>query len=451
MLAQSTLEPVDSRLRPLAALGAVRRLMKNPDDTAQVFVILKAMRGGAMGRAFRRFAASPTGARILAEGRDLVPVLEDHDRLGALPEGTLGRAYRNFMVRENLSVAGLAEAAEAAGDMAGSSALRLFRARMRAMHDLSHVMTGYGRDPLGELCLLAFSFAQTPNPGIGLIVLMGLLKSLRAGGWKVAAAVVEGWRHGHAAAWLAGQDWEALLDQPLDALRARLAIAPPRRYRAVATPAAKPAVPRRLPAGLVSLGRSLLINLLGPWLIYRLAAPHFAAASALPLLLSALVPAGDLAWQFVKQRMVDVVAIISLVQLCVSIAITLLAGDAQLALDGHALMPAALGLVFALSALAGMPLIQALARQSMAGDDPEKQARFDAVAVRPGARRTFLRLTLAWTAALMAEAVLLLLACNRMAADDYLLVSPLVSYGVLGLLIWASIAYGKRAAARAAV
>jgi ubiquinone biosynthesis protein COQ4 len=37
------------------------------------------------------------------------------------------------------------------------------------MHDLFHIVTGYGRDPLGEACLTAFSFAQTGLKGFALI------------------------------------------------------------------------------------------------------------------------------------------------------------------------------------------------------------------------------------------------------------------------------------------
>jgi protein-L-isoaspartate O-methyltransferase len=37
--------------------------------------------------------------------------------------------------------------------------MTLFRERSREMHDLLHIVTGYGRDSLGEACLTAFSFA----------------------------------------------------------------------------------------------------------------------------------------------------------------------------------------------------------------------------------------------------------------------------------------------------
>ena len=44
------------------------------------------------------------------------------------------------------------------------------------MHDLWHVTTGYGRDALGELSLLAFTYAQEQNRGIGAIALYGYWK-----------------------------------------------------------------------------------------------------------------------------------------------------------------------------------------------------------------------------------------------------------------------------------
>ena len=44
------------------------------------------------------------------------------------------------------------------------------------MHDLWHVVTGYGRDELGEACLLAFTYAQNKNRGVGFIAFVGCFK-----------------------------------------------------------------------------------------------------------------------------------------------------------------------------------------------------------------------------------------------------------------------------------
>lgn len=228
MLAQST---IDTRLRPLQAVKAVRRLMADPDATEEVFTILKAMRGRSAIRLFERFRKNPMGARILEERRVLLASLSDKAALAALSEGSLGRAYQRFMQAENLSPEGLVTSSQIWEEENLTAEARLFRERMRDMHDLTHALTGYGRDPLGELCLLAFTFSHTRNLGMGLIVLMGFFK---IDSWKVRRAVLEGLRHGYQArCWFPAMDWENLLSEPLLDLRRRFGISEPRAYRAV--------------------------------------------------------------------------------------------------------------------------------------------------------------------------------------------------------------------------
>jgi ubiquinone biosynthesis protein COQ4 len=102
---------------------------------------------------------------------------------------------------------------------------------MRDMHDLTHMVTGYGRDGLGELCLLAFMFRHTGNLGAVLIAVMGFGKFARHGAGRMArAALIEAIRNGGKSAWLPGQDWEALLARPLAEVRRDLTIVLPSRY-----------------------------------------------------------------------------------------------------------------------------------------------------------------------------------------------------------------------------
>ena len=205
-----------------------------------------------------------------------------------------------------------------------------------------------------------------------------------------------------------------------------------------------PMPPRLAAAGLVPLIISLLINFLGPYIIYGLTEPHFPSGSIIPLLLSAMVPASEFAIMYLRKRVVDVIAIISLVQLAVGVAITLVAHTAHAAIIGHALMQAALGLVFGASALIGRPLVLPLSRQTMAGDDPRRQARFDEISKLQGARRAFVRLTWVWAVTLCVNSAILLIAARALPARDYVLVSPIITYGILGLLIWGGIRYGRQ-------
>jgi len=226
MLAQAT---IDTRLHPLKAFRAVRRLMADPQDTAQVFTVFRALRGTSGIRAFRRFAASATGAQVLREKRRLLDTLSDRVRLAALPGESFGRRYFDFMEKEQLSAEGLVEASQSWEKDPVPADMELFRARMRDAHDLIHVLTGYGRDGLGEACLLAFMYAHTRNRGALLIILMSVTRMPRA----ARRAVFEAWHNGRKARWLQDQDYEALLPRPLDEVRRELNIADPARYRSM--------------------------------------------------------------------------------------------------------------------------------------------------------------------------------------------------------------------------
>jgi ubiquinone biosynthesis protein COQ4 len=237
-----------TRLRPLVALQALRALFRNGEDTKQVFIIADALRGRTGLTAFERFRRTALGRDVLAGKRSLLDVLNDRPRLAALPDGALGRRYYDFMAEENLTADGLVDASRAAGGDQTSRELRLFRERNRDQHDLQHVTTGYGRDPLGEVCLLAFGYAQNGNRGIGFIAFMGMLKIARAlPGQPVISAVRQAYRNGKAAARLFEQDWEALLPESLDAVRRSLGIAEPTVYQGVIEAARSGKVALRMP------------------------------------------------------------------------------------------------------------------------------------------------------------------------------------------------------------
>jgi ubiquinone biosynthesis protein COQ4 len=105
--------------------------------------------------------------------------------------------------------------------------------RERDIHDLWHVLTGYKADEhLGEACLVAFSYAQTGGMGWAFIGAGAALKSIRVTGeLAFVRAVREGYRAGKRAEWLHGEDYEALLAEPIVAARKRLGIAEPVKYR----------------------------------------------------------------------------------------------------------------------------------------------------------------------------------------------------------------------------
>ena len=69
----------------------MRRLMRDREDTRQVFLLMDALRGKTSLRQFARFRQTETGRAVLAERRQLFDRLSDRKSLAAVPPGTLGR------------------------------------------------------------------------------------------------------------------------------------------------------------------------------------------------------------------------------------------------------------------------------------------------------------------------------------------------------------------------
>jgi ubiquinone biosynthesis protein COQ4 len=221
----------NTRLHPIAALRAIRALKRNREDTRQAFLLMDALRGKTTLRQFARFRRTETGRAVLAERRRLLDRLCDRASLAALPPGTLGRAYFEFMASEQLSAEGLVAASKFEKNLPPGEPMTLFRERSREMHDLLHIVAGYGRDPLGEACLAAFSFAQTGLKGFLVIAVVAAQRIARARpGHAVHRAVFEGWRRGRRAKWLWAADWERLLAEPLAAIRQDAGVEPPLYY-----------------------------------------------------------------------------------------------------------------------------------------------------------------------------------------------------------------------------
>ncbi|MEQ1688304.1 MAG: Coq4 family protein, partial [Sphingopyxis sp.] len=208
----------------------------NKEDTEQVFRIYECLPSKHFVPTAKAFVESETGQRLMVSEPYLPTLLDDHETLKQLPAGSVGRAYVDFMVREGLSAAGLvAESAKMrAGRPVYDDQLQWYADRRRDTHDLFHVLSGYGRDPLGEQCVLGFSYGQSPDLGSLFIAYAGGLELKRRVKARapIFGAIREGQRCGRAAAQIVDQDMYALLAEPLEAARARLGITPPTLYHA---------------------------------------------------------------------------------------------------------------------------------------------------------------------------------------------------------------------------
>lgn len=217
------------------ALRALLKLLGNADDTVQVFRIMRALNGDTAAKNYRKLLTTQQGGRLAYQRIELSERFSDRAWIDSLPEGSVGGAYRAFLDRTGYSAQGLADVSYADAEVERNveHPHAWFGRRERDIHDIWHILTGYQADePLGEACLVAFSYAQTGGLGWAFIGGGAALKSLKiTGKTTFAKAVLEGRRHGKRAKWLSGEDYEALMYEPLDAARQRLGIENPQIYR----------------------------------------------------------------------------------------------------------------------------------------------------------------------------------------------------------------------------
>jgi ubiquinone biosynthesis protein COQ4 len=224
-----------ARIRPLKVLHHFGKLVEDKEDTEQVFHIIEATKGKASHRQASDFIQSAAGQRFIAQEADIPAMLDDHARWANCSPNSVAAHYIAFMKREGLSAAGLVAESHkwAPPEDLPRDLTQWYFDRLRDTHDLFHVLTGYGRDALGEASLLGFSYEQNHNKGILFIAYAGARQIKKVSRTKAPlfAAIKEGRKLGRAAEKIAHQDIAALMAEDIDAARARLNIGKPAIYR----------------------------------------------------------------------------------------------------------------------------------------------------------------------------------------------------------------------------
>jgi ubiquinone biosynthesis protein COQ4 len=221
------------RYRPVRAVRNFQALIKDKEDTSLVFKIFESLPSGSFMTRARDLCLSEQGEMLRATEPHLPAILDDHAALRRTPKGSLAHAYCDFMEAEGLTAAGLVAEAESLGRTKFPDLLQWFIERSRDTHDLFHILTGYGRDALGEQCVLLFTHGQSPSQGhllIGYAGAANIKKMVPGSAAPVVGAVREAHRTGKGAPSLMAQSIRELLPQPLEEVRAKLRIPAPAQY-----------------------------------------------------------------------------------------------------------------------------------------------------------------------------------------------------------------------------
>ena len=234
---QPAYRPPSAHLDLPRALAAFRALLRNKEDTAQVFEIMRALNGRSTVRAYNRLMRTHGGGLQAYLREELVEHLDDDAAMARYAPGTVGAEYFAWRRAEGLSAEGLANESRKGLDLSSVETRHpyaWFGRRIRDVHDLWHILSGYGRDSLGESCLVAFSYAQTKGLGWALIATGAALNARKLGGGpEHVAAIWEGFQRGRKAKWLLAEDYRTILAEPVASARARLGITPPVKYDAI--------------------------------------------------------------------------------------------------------------------------------------------------------------------------------------------------------------------------
>lgn len=221
--------------RPLKAYRHFRNLMADKEDTEQVFHIFDALPSSAFVTQMENFALSEEGERVRQMEPALVPILDDHETLRKMPAGSVAHAYCDFMEAEGLSAAGLVAESEKtwAHRAQYDDLVAWYGNRRRDTHDLLHILTGYGRDALGEQCVLAFTHGQNGGPANLFIAYLGALELKRTVKSKapVLRALREAQVKGRGRPRLTDRAVTEVLAMPLGEVREKLGIVDPRWYK----------------------------------------------------------------------------------------------------------------------------------------------------------------------------------------------------------------------------
>jgi hypothetical protein len=192
-----------------------------------------------------------------------------------------------------------------------------------------------------------------------------------------------------------------------------------------------------------SVGMSLFINGVCPYLLYRFLQPNYPAGSVLPLVYASIFPLVGFLLGLIRTRTADFIALFALFEISWNIATALLASSVHWALILRASEGFIVAAVFLVLTLLGAPPILYISRQFAAGADTARRKRFDAVDAADHGR-TFRAASLVWVAGILFQTSLNLTLSLTVKPADYLLFAQIVSITTNVLLVVWTVRFSRK-------
>jgi hypothetical protein len=189
------------------------------------------------------------------------------------------------------------------------------------------------------------------------------------------------------------------------------------------------------PKAVGNIAIELLVNIALPYVIYVKAEAGIGQVRA--LLAASLPPILWSGIEFARKRRIDAVSILVLAGILLSLLAFLGGGSVRFLQLRQNLVTDLIGLVFLGSAAIGHPLIYQLARAGKLRESQAEAARFESLRDNPRFRRNMTIMTLVWGFGLLAQTSVACLLVFSLSIRRYLVVGPIVGYGMMGgLALW---------------
>jgi hypothetical protein len=199
---------------------------------------------------------------------------------------------------------------------------------------------------------------------------------------------------------------------------------------------ANPTTPQKASrtATILSLASSIVINVALPILIYWTLKKYTGTSDLLALVASGVPSTIDSFIGVIRRKRIDLLAGIVLASIVISLILIALGGNPKVYLIRESFFTAAFGLVYLVSLLFPKPLAFYFARHFATGNQPENIPWFDSLWQYQQFRHMMRVITVVWGIGFLFEAALRTFLVIALSTEQFLIVSPFVLYGIIGLL-----------------
>lgn len=188
-------------------------------------------------------------------------------------------------------------------------------------------------------------------------------------------------------------------------------------------------------ATILSMGSSVVINIALPFLIYWALTTYTSTSGILALVLSGVPSLLESIVEVIRRKRIDLLSGLVLASIVISILTVALGGSQKIYLIRESFFTVGFGLIFLASLFFPRPLSFYFARHFATGNHPQNILWFDSLWRYQEFRHSMRVTSVVWGIGLLIEAALRTFLVMVLSTGQFLLISPFVLYGIIGLLV----------------